>query len=155
LARRRAIGILAAGVLAVIAGVGVFVSYRLLRAQPLPADQLLKIEVQLEAEAGTLKAHVTNGSRNRLQDVTVRVVALRPSAAASQSTDSGGWQIATSWCTFDPVAKPDGYDKVIDRQVRLRAKLEPTATGEVQTASDFVPGSDYWECRIVAANGYR
>jgi hypothetical protein len=155
LAQRRAIGILAAGVVAVILAGGIVVAYRLRRTQPLPAGELLKIEVQLEAGAGTLKAHVANGSDYRLQDVTVRVVALRPSVAASQSTDSGGWQIATSWCTFDPVTKPDGYDKAFDRQIRFRTTLEPTAMGEADTASNFVPGSDYWECRIVSADGRR
>jgi hypothetical protein len=138
-----------------VAAVGFSVLHWLRRAQPLPANELSKIEVQLEAGPGVIKAHVLNGSDYRLRNVIVRVVALRPKGAASQSHDSGGWQIATSWCTFDPVAKPVEYDRVVDREIRLGTDFKPSAMGDVQTASDFVPGTDYWECRIVGANGFK
>jgi hypothetical protein len=153
LVRRR---LIAAAVALVVIAAAVFCVFRWLRrVQPLPAYELTKIEVQLEAGNGVLTAHVSNGSDYRVRDIDVRVVALRPSASPGAATDGGGWQIGTSWCTFDPVAKPDEYDKVVDRVVRFGVKLEPTTASEARVASDFVPGSDYWECRIVSADGVR
>jgi hypothetical protein len=154
-ARRNVIGIVVAVMLAAAVASGFFLLHWLRRAQPLPADELLKIEIQLDAEPGVTKAHILNRSDFRLRDVTVRVVALRPKGAASEAPDNGGWQIATSWCTFDPVSKPVEYDKVVDRQIRFGANLTPGVTGDARTASDFVPGTDYWECRIIGANGFK
>jgi hypothetical protein len=147
--RRRWIA--ASSIAALAAAGGVFAIYWLHRARPLPADQLTQIEVQLDASHGSVKAHIVNGSEFHMRDVVVRVFAMRPTAPP----DGYGWQIDTSRCTFDPVAKPDGYDMVVDRQIRFASKLAPLSATTSQTNADFVPGSDYWECRIVAADGYR
>jgi hypothetical protein len=153
-ARRLVIGILALVVVAAVVMGGTFLWLR--RAQLLPAQELSKIEVQVEAEKGFVRAHVYDGSSYNLQDVTVRVFAFRPMGGYGSSAEASGWQIASSRCTSDPVTRPpDGYDLVFDRQTRFATSVKPLGATVVNAASDFVPGADYWECRIVGANGYK
>ncbi len=125
------------------------------RAQPLPAAEISQIGVQLAPGAGFLSARVYGGSRYNLRHVTVRVFALRPKERGGDAAQTDGWRITSSRCTFDPVTKPVEYDFTYDRQIRFDMRLAPDAAADVQAASDFVPGADYWECRIVSASGYK
>jgi len=138
------------------AAVACGISLWLRRAQPLPADAISKLKVQIATGEGFVHARVYDGSSYNLRHVTVRIFAYRPTRGYERAPDAGGWQITSSVCTFDPVTRPpDGYDLVFDRQVRFDTKLEPLGAVDARSPSDFVPGADYWECRVAGASGYK
>ena len=152
--RRRVIGFVAVVVLAAVVVCGIFLWLR--RGQPLPAGVVSKLDVQLAPGAGFMRARVFDGSRYNVRSVTVRVFAYRLTGGYERTPTPGGWHITSSSCTFDPVTQPpDGYDLVFDRWMRFDAKLGPLGAVDVHAPSDFVPGADYWECRIVGASGYK
>jgi hypothetical protein len=151
----RATGFIAAAVLAGVIGSAIYFFDWLRHAQPLPAAEISQIGVQLAPGAGFVSARLYDGSSYNLRHVTVRVFALRPKESAGDAARADGWRITSSRCTFDPVTKPVEYDFTFDRQIRFDMKLSPDEAAHVQAASDFTPGADYWECRIVGASGYK
>ena len=125
------------------------------RSIPLPADQLSKIEAQIALENGGLTVHVHNGSTHTLRSIAIRVVEYRPILKDANDKSAGHWNIASSWCSFDRTPLPDGYTKPFDRQFTFPITAAPQKTADAHLTSNFAPGTDWWECRILYASGRR
>jgi hypothetical protein len=124
------------------------------RSVPLPADALSKIEAQISLEKGGLTVHVRNGSTHTVRSIAIRVVEYRPTLKDPADKSAGHWNIASSWCSFDRTPLPDGYTKPFDRQFTFPLTAAPSSTADAHLTSNFAPGTDWWECRILSAAGH-
>jgi hypothetical protein len=123
------------------------------RSVPLPADQLSKIEAQISLENGGLTVHVRTGSTHTVRSIAIRVIEYRPILKDANDKSAGHWNIANSWCSFDRTPQPDSYTKPFDRQFTFPITAAPQQTADAHLTSNFAPGTDWWECRILSASG--